>query len=378
MADQSLFHKPRRFLASHFLTMTHGMCLGDWLVLLRQQYSDIDPSHWPRVLFITAMSALNSVASKIEERLYGESVAATQMQAPIFILGHWRSGTTLLHNLLACDPQFAAPTLFQTLYPRAFLVLERPFRPFGFIAPTDRLIDNIRFGFDQPQEDEFALCNATLLSPYMAWIFPRRQDLFDRYLTLDEASLQERTRWHHAFMDFLRKLTFRTGRRLVLKSPTHTARIRLLLQLFPDALFIHISRDPYTVFQSTRHLYQVMFRVTSVQRTDELDLDELMLQRYLLLYDRFFEEKSLIPAGHYCEIRFEDLETNPIGTLEQTYVELGLSNFEVARYHLLRHLAAISGYRKNQFPPLSLSLQDKINQRWRSSFDQWGYEQILN
>lgn len=370
----NVFDQPRRFLANHLLTMTHGMQLADWLDLLRQQGSDIDALYWPRVLFMTGMSAINSVAARIEERLYGEVVAAVRIQPPVFILGHWRSGTTLLHNLLACDPQFAAPTLFQTLYPRAFLVLERPLRPFGVLAPRTRMIDNLHFGFDQPQEDEFALCNATLLSPYMTWIFPRSQNRFDRYLTLENVAPQEYMRWRTALVDFLRKVTWRRGRRLVLKSPAHTARIRLLLQLFPEAQFIHISRDPYTVFQSTKHLYQVMFRTTSLQRADGLDLDELILRRYEIVYDRFVVDRPMIPVGRYYELRFEELEANPIGALEQIYGELGLQDFEKARPHLMRYLVTIGGYQKNHFPPLPQALRRAISQRWGLSFDEWGYK----
>lgn len=376
MDAQPVLDKPRCFLTNHLLTMLHGMRLGDWLHLLRQWGRDIDPRYSARVLFMMAMSALNSMAARMEARLYGDAVAATQIQPPLFIVGHWRSGTTLLHNLLACDPQFAAPTLFQTLYPYTFLVLQKPLRPFGSLAPATRLLDNIQFGFDHPQEDEFALCNATLLSPYMTWIFPQSGTRFDRYLTLEQISPREYRRWRQTLLYFLRKVTLRAGRRLVLKSPAHTARIGTLLDLFPEAQFIHISRNPYTVFQSTKHLYQTMFRTTGLQQVGDLDLDELVLRRYEIVYDCFLAERPLIPMGHYCELHFEELIANPLRAVEQIYVELRLKGFETARPHLLRHLATIDGYQKNRFPPLSSTLYDKINQRWRPSFEEWGYQRL--
>lgn len=373
MGAQSIFDKPRRFLANHLLTMLHGMHLGDWVHLLRQWGHDIDLRYHQRLLFMTTMSALNSVAARLEARLYGKAIAATAIQPPLFILGHWRSGTTLLHNLLASDPQFAAPTLFQTLYPHAFLVLERPLWPFGVLAPSTRLLDNIQFGFGQPQEDEFALCNATLLSPYMTWAFPRSKSHFDAYLTLAQIPAQEYRRWCQMFVHFLRKVTLRANRRLVLKSPAHTARIRTLLELFPEAQFIHLSRNPYTIFQSTKHLYQTMFRTTSLQQIGDLDLNEMVLRRYEIVYERFLAERSLIPAGHYCELRYEDLIANPLRSLQQIYAELGLPGFAAARPHLIRHLAAIDGYQNNLFPPLQSALVAEISQRWSPSFDVWGY-----
>ena len=81
-------------------------------------------------------------------------------------------------------------------------------------------------------------------------------------------------RWKAAFVRFLKKLTLEHDRPMLLKSPPHTGRIKLLLELFPDARFVHIRRNPYTVFQSTRHLNEVLTRSLQFQRPDPADLDE--------------------------------------------------------------------------------------------------------
>jgi hypothetical protein len=320
------------------------------------------------------MSVLNSLVSRIEDRLYKDQIAATRVQQPVFVVGHWRSGTTLLHNLLACDPQVATPTLFQTLYPDAFMVLKRPFRYFAKLVPRTRLIDNVRFGFEQPQEDEFALCNATLLSPYVGWIFPHDQAYYDRYLTLQTVTIQEQNVWRQALVRFLRKVTWYTGRYLVLKSPTHTARIRLLLEMFPDARFVYICRHPYAVFQSTQHLHQVMFRTTSLERTDDINLVELVLRRYQVLLDSYLSNKCAIAPGHLCEIRFEELEQDPLRMMGRIYAELGLPGFAEARPHFVKHLACVNKYHKNQYAPLSVGLRNEINHRWNRTFEEWGYK----
>lgn len=374
MGDQPLFEKARHFLANHLVTMIHGMCVGDWRRLQRQPGNAIATCYRSRARFMTAMSLFNSVAAKREQKIYGEAVAATQVYPPLFILGHWRSGTTLLHNLLACDPQFTAPTLLQTLYPHTFLTFERQLRLLGVFAPRKRLIDDMRFGFEQPQEDEFALCNATLLSPYLTWLFPHSQENFDRFLTLCDVTPQEYTHWCQAFVDFLRKVTLRTNRRLVLKSPAHMARIRVLLELFPEAQFVHIHRNPYAVFQSTRHLYQTMWRTTTLQQSDDLDLDELVLRRYEIVYRHFVAEQPLIPAANYTELSFEELTANPFQMLERLYGELGLAGFNTAHSYFVCHLAGIQGYQKNSFQPLSPPMREKIHQRWQPSFEARGYE----
>ena len=56
-----------------------------------------------------------------ELRLLGDDIAKTEMPDPVFILGHWRSGTTLLHGLMAQDDQFAYPRIYQVSNPHSFL-----------------------------------------------------------------------------------------------------------------------------------------------------------------------------------------------------------------------------------------------------------------
>jgi Sulfotransferase family len=109
------------FIARHVFHPLEGMTLGDWWSLLRRHRFAIDPQHWPRALVQTAVSLSNSVGARFERRRFGRRIDATQLQPPLFILGHYRSGTTHLHNLLALDPQFAAPTFFQALNPHTFL-----------------------------------------------------------------------------------------------------------------------------------------------------------------------------------------------------------------------------------------------------------------
>ena len=198
--------------------------------------------------------------------------------APLFILGHYRSGTTHLHNLLALDPQFAAPTFFQVLNPHTFLTTERLAAPVA-----DRLVvrrryqDEVALGAGVPSEDEVALGTMTGLSPYLGWYFPRDGPGYDRYLTFRGVPDEEVARWGHALTTFLKKLTLRHGRPLVLKSPPHTARIRLLLGLFPDARFVHIHRDPYDVFRSTRHMIRAVQPVFRLQECPTPDGDDRIL-----------------------------------------------------------------------------------------------------
>jgi hypothetical protein len=243
----------------------------------------------------------------------------------------------------------------------------------ALLMMRERPMDNMTQGAASPAEDEFALCVATGLSPYMSWVFPRSAVGYDQYLTFRTASEQERTRWKAALLHFLKKVTLVTGRPLLLKSPPHTARIRLLLDLFPQARFVHIHRHPYTVFGSTRHLWRTGPPVYQLQRPDGGDSDARIIATYRTLYDAFFEDRDLIPRGRFYQVAFEALEREPIRQVEALYQALGLPGFEAFRPSLQEYVRSLTGYRKNEYDELPEPLRRRLSREWRRSFEEWGY-----
>src|SRR4029079_1152655 len=101
--------------------MLGGITFGDWMRLLRDNRFDVPPRRLLRAMAITAQSAQNSVMKRIEDRRDGAAVNDAEVQPPLFVLGHWRSGTTHLHNLLTVDERFAFPNNYQVFYPHTFL-----------------------------------------------------------------------------------------------------------------------------------------------------------------------------------------------------------------------------------------------------------------
>src|SRR5690242_17212980 len=218
-----------------------GITLADWIKLLRQEHFDIDTVRLPRVISITTQSFKNSFLQRLERTRYQSVLRDIVIQPPLFILGHWRSGTTHLHQLLAQDARFAFPNVFQVSFPHTFLTAETTeARMLSFFLPKRRPMDNVQWDVASPQEDEFALCVSTFLSPCMSWVFPRARQKFLRYLTFEGVEAAELAQWRKAFVEFLKKLQWRYQRPLILKSPPHTARIQLLQELFPGAKFVHI------------------------------------------------------------------------------------------------------------------------------------------
>lgn len=152
--------------------------------------------------------------------------------------------------------------------------------------------DNMTQGSGSPAEDEFAHCVSTFLSPYMGWVFPRSSVDYDQYLTFRGVPDDELHRWKTAFVGFLKKLTLVSDRPLLLKSPPHTARVRLLLEMFPDARFVHIRRHPYRVFQSTMHLWMTGPPYYQLQLSGEPIAIERIIATYQTMYDAFFEAQA--------------------------------------------------------------------------------------
>jgi hypothetical protein len=351
-----------------------GITLGQWLRLLYDNRFAVDFPYWLRAGSITWGSFQNSFFACLDRWRYEAAVRHTQPETPLFVLGVWRSGTTHLHNLLARDPRFAFPNNYQVLYPLTFLTSEAFTAPFlSHIIPRRRAQDNVRIALDEPQEDEFALAALTFQSVVMSWTFPRRAGYYDRFLTLRDCTPEELARWKEALRYFVQKVAYKYGRPLVLKSPPHTGRIKLLLELFPDAKFVHIHRNPYDVFRSSVHAFTKIAPWWTLQRPNLAGLEERILRQYHEVYDAYFDERGLIPAGRLHDLRYESLEADPIGELQRLYAALGLPDFAPAEPAIRSYLESIADYAKNRPAEVPPPWKDQVARRWRRSFDEWRY-----
>jgi len=349
-----------------------GMQWGEWLRVLRENRFRVHPLYAIRAFAATGCAISNSVIARRERRNFA-GIESVEPDPPIFILGHWRSGTTHLHNLLSLDGRFAYPNCYQVLFPHSFLSTEttmaRRLRPFVY---GPRIMDNMTQDVTSPMEDEFATVPSGC-TPYLGMAFPQRRAHYDRFHTFRGVPEKDVQRWRDSLMMFVKKLWWLCDRPLMLKSPPHTGRIKLLLSMFPQAKFVHIHRHPFAVYQSTIKLNRQCVKYMALQRYRVSDEDARVLPVYKDMYDAFFEERPLIPDGHFHEVRFEDLEHDPIGQLRLIYERLSLPNFERVRPRVEEYLATIAGYRKNKFPHISDEARHEITRWWQRSFEEWKY-----
>ena len=362
----------------------HPLAMGSfrsWLALMARSRG-IDAAYLPRALFVTLTTLLTSPLRLGEKLRYGRRVRRAQIHpSPIFIIGHWRSGTTYLHNLLCQDAALGFVSTFQTMAPGFCLLgegtIKRGLSRLARARYPTRLIDNIPLDLDAPQEDEFAIANMTTLSFLHGFTLPRQAEaFFARSVLLEglsERAVARRLRSHETV---LRKATIRSsGRRLVLKNCASTGHIKALLRLFPDARFIHIYRNPYHVFLSTLHLHRTVLPRSQLQHSSADSVEQRVLRFYKKLLRAYLRDRSAIPPGRLVEVRFEDLETEPLEQLRRVYEELSLPGFAQAEDRFRSHIASVADYRKNTYT-LDEHAIAAVNRHWGFAFEQWGYTRL--
>lgn len=350
-----------------------GLGLGHWLRLL----SLGPPMSWRRagrLALVSASCVPNSLLGLAERLLYGRRVQSLELSPPIFILGHWRSGTTLLHELLSRDPQFTFPTQYECAFPGHFL-LTGGWLPWltRWLVPKTRPMDNMAAGWDRPGEDEIALLLLTLHSPYLRVAFPDSPGWLNRLNSLERGlTAKQFEAWQRAFVGFLKKVAFRRGRPVLLKSPSHTGRIRLLRNLFPGAKFIHIARNPFEVYSSTMHLHRVLCRDNAFTTDPPRDLQEYVLGTYLDMYQAYHTQKALVPESHRYDLRYEELTADPVGQLQRIYAHFGFSGGDAIAERLAPELESLLAYRRNEYR-LSDEERQLVADRWGVAFRRYGY-----
>lgn len=355
----------------------HPLLLGsfrNWMRILRE--NSVDRPYVPRALSVSLVSFLTIPLRAYERIRYKRAVEATRIrEAPVFILGHMRSGTTHLHYLMCQDPSLGYVSTFQALAPGLFFIGDRLLKPmFGKKMPSVRPMDNMAFSIDLPQEEEVAIANLTPYSFYHQSSFPRMAESYvERYALFEgvpEASVEE---WKNVYLEILRKATLKMcNRRLVLKNPVNTGRIKRLLEMFPDAKFVHIYRNPYDVFLSTLHLFKKVLPAVQLQAVSETELEANVLLIYERIMRGFLAQRVLVPPGNLVEIRFEDLEKRPLDELRRLYEALSLPGFEAAEPAFRAYIASQESYQKNRFT-LTGDVVETVNRHWRFALESWDY-----
>lgn len=332
--------------------------------------------YWPRLLATLTFSLANTLLSLPERLLLPWLLRRRSVPDPVFIVGVHRSGTSHLHNLLSLDPRFITPRTYQAMNPVGFLVSGWLWAPLlALFMPRKRPMDNVDFSLFTTQEEEFALGNLCACSPHWSKTLPRRRPIYDRFAFSSRFTAHERQTWKRHLLLFLRKLILGNGKRPLLKNPYNTARLELLLELFPRARFIHIYRHPFAVYRSNVHLAAEADSLLQVQDPDaSTSYAALFLDSYRAMEEDFYHHSASLPPGQVTEVAFEDLERDPLGEIERMYRELGLELRPEYLDRLRPYLQSVAGYQKNRFANLPPTVRQEIEEKLGPLLRRWGYE----
>lgn len=350
--------------------------LDVWLPRLWAARLRVGLIYLPRLAAILCFSAFNTLLTLPERIILALLLPRRHVPDPLFIVGVHRSGTTHLHNLLALDPQFCTPRAYQIMNPAGFSFSGWLIAPLlGVFLPWKRPMDAVRFHLFAPQEEEFALAGLSGLSPYWGITFPRQGRHYDRYIFPENFTPRELRAWKRTYLYFLRKLTLFARRRPLLKNPYNTARIAVLREMFPGAKFIHIYRHPCAVYRSNIHTALEGHVINQLQDPDPDDnYQTRFLGNYRRMEDAFYRDAALLASEQWVEVRFEDLERDPMGELRKIYAHLGLEFTPAFERRTARYLASIAGYQKNRFQPLPAAVHAALDQTMGPYFARWGYD----
>jgi hypothetical protein len=358
--------------------MLQPLALGsfqNWVRLLREN-KHIDTRFLGRALYVSVVSLFTGPMRVYQRLRYRSTFANVKIRrAPIFILGHWRSGTTHLHNLLCQDRRFGYVSALQVIAPDLFYVASEPFKALLRLGtPKNRLIDNMTWSIDGPQEEEMALGNMSPYSLYHLWSFPKNaREYFNRYALFKDVSSEVIETWKEKYIDVIKTATFNMqGRRLVIKNPANTGRIPILLELFPNAKFIFLHRNPYEVFLSTRNLYKKTLPYSQLQEISDEEIDANILSFYKDMMQHYLYDRGLIPPRNLIEVGYRELDKTPLTVMRSIYQNLNFWPFARVRGRLLRYLDSIKGYQKNAYQTSTTDIEN-VNHHWKFAFEEWGY-----
>ncbi len=323
---------------------------------------------------ITKFSGKLTPLALYESALYQRRVAKTDLAAsPIFLLGHWRSGTTHLQNLLTLDPQWAYLNTIQSIFPGLMITQEENLKK--LLPAQKRYMDDVKISGSTPSEEEISMATLAQGSFWNGYFFTKDMDYyFNKYVLFDGITQKEYRNWKGMYHFLMQKIQFvNPGKQLVLKNPPNTARVKMLLELYPDAKFVFISRNPVEVYLSRLAQYDTAVKSKDLQNMTKDEWESKLLRYYPLMMNKYLDERDLIPKGNLVEITFESLKADPLDTLSEVYSGLNLGGFSQAVKIFKEYIAAQRDYKQNSYD-IAPEVLDKVSRHWGKYQEIFGYD----
>lgn len=370
--------KKKGIYKAHYLSACR---LDNWVRLLRENRFKISKEKIPQFLYMMGASILLTPFTLLESLIFAAPIRRHRMEKdPVFIIGHWRSGTTYLQNLLSKDKQFGwCDPVSTTTFCNSYLLGPLMAKIQGGVLGEARPMDNMEYKLDLPMEDVFALNLISTHSIIHLIAFPQN---FEHYLQesfIDELPEKSQKEWEKSTKYVLKKISLRNkGKQLMLKSPDHTCHVSKLLEMYPDAKYVNIHRDPYVTIMSTINMFKKQMELIQLnEEPDNLEilLEDAIVELFRHIYSKLFDlmDSGAFKEGTIVDVPYDKLSAEPEETLKMIYEDLELGGFEEALPYFREHIASVNNYKKNKFE-LQPRLRDKINNKLGFYFERYGYE----
>ncbi len=291
---------------------------------------------------------------------------------PIFIIGHWRSGTTLLHNLLCLNKNIGFINTYNSLF------INNIYSSFLFktlmkiTMPKERPSDNIKLDVDLPQEDEFAVSNYVNISHYNFFFFPYDYKKF--YSEAIRFENDKSSKWLNAYYKLLERIYLYTNKsQLIIKNPSNTSRIKYLLKKYPNAKFIHIYRNPVYVYLSTYKFFSELFPSVNLQKINDKLLHDLIIYNYREMYKDYYDQKHIIPKENLIEIKFEEFKNDSLSYLKKIHKKFHLKLSKKLLSQYISYLDSQKYHKMNTYK-IDKSILDEIKKEYSISFNKMKYD----
>ncbi len=350
---------------------------ADWKTF--RQITDgraIDKGYRRKYYLTKGVCRLLSLLKPLQDKRYNRLLAGKPLENdPVFILGHWRSGTTFVHNVFSCDKHFGYNTTYQTVFPH-LMMWGQPFfkKSMSWLMPDKRPTDNMELAVDLPQEEEFALSNMMAYTYYNFWFLPKyMQEYCDKYLLFEDITDEELKVFEEVFVKLIKISLWNTGgSQFLSKNPPHTGRVKELVKMFPNAKFIYLMRNPYTVFESTRSFFTNTIKPLKLENISGEELERNILSVYAKLYHKYESDKKFVPEGNLIEVKFEDFEADAMAKTKEIYDTLSIPGYEDAKESIEKYLGKKKGYKKNKYKYDDRTVR-LVESHWDFALKDWGY-----
>ena len=301
------------------------------------------------------------------------------IESPVFILGFYRSGTTYMQQLFMQDKRLGFTSSYQMVFPELMLSFERAMTPgleiISRLFKIQNPIHRIPLTWNSAGEEDVAM--TTMVSPLATqwgYFFPERMNYFFEKYVLGEGGVsnEEAENWKQCYFYLLKKISLcNRSKKMILKNPPNTARIKLLLSLFPNAKFIHIYRNPFDVYASNKKLWQVIRKIFMLGRSDSVNFNDLILYTYSKIMERYIEDKKFIPAGNLTEIRYENFIERPLETMKNIYNQLNLEEFGQCEPGMIKYINQQKNYTllKHQLTEEETKM---VSEKWKPVIEHFG------